>query len=484
MTESKPTVAIAGATGFVGQAIRCALRGRYRLVGLTRSPVRARALASDPDVEWRHCDLFSLTEIERGLEDVDYAFYLVHSMMPSARLVQADFIDLDLILADNFARAASANSVQQVLYLGGIIPPDTELSRHLRSRLEVEQTLMARHTAVTALRAGLVVGRGGSSFNMLINLVRRLPIMALPSWTDRESQPIALSDVVRACLHCLGNAETFGRHFDIGGPEVMTYRQMLTKTADALGVRRPMVKTPFVSETISKGWVSLITGASMELATPLVESLRHRMVVESNPVQSVIEPMLTRFQESLRQSLEEGGEPAPNPRRALQPKERSVMKRARTVRSVQRLPLPSQRDAHWVAREYVRWLPGFVWPFLRCEITDGGVVRFFVRGTRLQLLELTLLPERSFQGRDLFYITGGLLLRRGGEHQGRFEFREVLGGRAILAAIHDFTPTLPWHIYNVTQAVVHLWVMRGFGRHLGRIAGSPERNRALLDEGR
>ncbi|MEO1482992.1 MAG: NAD-dependent epimerase/dehydratase family protein [Myxococcota bacterium] len=465
-----PTVAVAGATGFVGQALREALRGRYRIVGLTRSPVRAKALAEDPDVEWRYCDLFSLSEVERALEGIDYAFYLVHSMMPSARLVQADFEDLDLILADNFARSAKKNGVRQVLYLGGIIPPKGDLSRHLRSRLEVEQTLMNNHPAVTALRAGLIVGRGGSSFSMLINLVRRLPVMVLPSWTRSESQPIAVQDVMRACVYCIGNEETFGKHFDIGGPEVMTYRTMLSRTASVLGVKRPMLQTPLVSEEVSKGWVSLITGASMELATPLVESLRHRMVVADNPVQRRIRDGLVDFESSLRESLEKSGEPAPNPRRALIPKERSVMKRARAVRSVQRLPLPEKRDASWVAREYVRWLPGFVWPFLRCETSEEGVCGFYVRGTRFKLLELSLSAERSYKGRDLFYITGGFLLRKGAL-RGRFEFREVLNHRYILAAIHDFTPTLPWHIYNLTQAVAHLWVMRGFGKYLGRIRG-------------
>lgn len=481
----KPTLAIAGATGFVGQALRSALRGKYRIVGLTRSPVRAAALADDPDVEWRHCDLFSLAEVDRALGGVDYAVYLVHSMMPSARLVQADFEDLDLILADNFARAAKRNLVRQVLYLGGIIPEENELSRHLRSRLEVEQTLMQSHPSVTALRAGLIVGPGGSSFTMLINLVRRLPVMILPSWTHSETQPIAIEDVVRACVHCLGNPDTFGSHFDIGGPDVMTYRDMLLRTSNVLGLNRRMVNAPFVTERLSRAWVSMITGASMELATPLIESLRHRMVAKDNPVQRAINYNLMSFDDSLRQSLEDDGEPAPNPRHALQPKERKVIKRARTVRSVQRLPLPKDRDAAWVAREYIRWLPGFVWPFLRCETDQNGICGFFVRGTRLRLLELTLSPEHSFKGRDLFYITGGILLKKTNDTRGRFEFREVLNGRSILAAIHDFTPTLPWHLYNLTQAVVHLWVMRGFGRHLKRIAADlSAKARRLLDDGR
>ncbi|MEM6733875.1 MAG: nucleoside-diphosphate sugar epimerase, partial [Myxococcota bacterium] len=384
----------------------------------------------------------------------------------------------------NFARAAHARGVKQILYLGGIIPRETELSRHLRSRLEVEQTLMASHPAVTALRAGLIVGRGGSSFSMLINLVRRLPMMVLPSWTNSETQPIEIEDVVRASEHCLGNESTYDQHFDIGGPDVMTYRQMLSRTASILGKKRGMVPAPFVTEGLSRAWVSLITGASAELATPLIASLRHRMVVASNPVQDAIADELITFDESLRRSLEASGEPAPNPRRALQPKERTVMKEARTVRSVQRLPLPEERDAHWVAREYVRWLPGFVWPFLRCEVGDDGVCTFYVRWTRFALLELTLSAERSFKGRDLFYITGGFLLKKAA-YRGRFEFREVLNGRAILAAIHDFTPTLPWHVYNATQAVAHLWVMRGFGRHLAKVAKSlGGEERRLLDEGR
>ncbi|MEO0814830.1 MAG: NAD(P)H-binding protein, partial [Myxococcota bacterium] len=279
---TRPVVAIAGATGFVGQALRAALKERYRIVGLTRSPVRAKALADDPDVEWRYCDLFSFAEVNNALKGVDYAVYLVHSMMPSARLVQADFEDLDLILADNFARGAQNNGVEQILYLGGIVPHQEGLSRHLRSRLEVEQTLMQNHPAVTALRAGLIVGRGGSSFSMLINLVRRLPLMVLPSWTHSETQPIAIEDVIRAAHHCLGNRSTYGSHFDIGGPDVMTYRDMLVRTAQVLGLKRRMVHAPFVTERLSRAWVSLITGASMELATPLIESLRHRMVASPN----------------------------------------------------------------------------------------------------------------------------------------------------------------------------------------------------------
>lgn len=479
---ANPTVAIAGATGFVGQALRTALQKDYHVVALTRSVVRAKDLADDRSVDWRYCDLFSLDQVERALTGADYAVYLVHSMMPSARLDQADFEDLDVLLADNFARAAQRCNVRQVLYLGGIIPEGCELSRHLRSRLEVEQTLMVYHPAVTALRAGLIVGRGGSSFSMLINLVRRLPLMVLPAWTRSESQPIAIEDVVRACLHCLGNRTTFSKHFDIGGPEVMTYRSMLERTAGALGLRRPMLQTPVVSEEVSKGWVSMVTGASRELAAPLVESLRHRMVVADNPVQRAVSKGLIRFEDSLRASLTNGGQLAPNPRRIFRLREQRAMKRKRSVRSVQRLPLPPGRDARWVAQAYTRWLPTLVWPFFRCWVREDGSFGLALRGTRLRLLQLTRSVEHCFEGRELFHISGGWLVRRSKPECGRLEFRVGVRGKHIFVAIHDFVPMLPWPIYSWTQAQVHLWVMRRFRRHLERSETESVRSRASLHD--
>ncbi|HJL27639.1 MAG TPA: NAD(P)H-binding protein [Polyangiaceae bacterium LLY-WYZ-15_(1-7)] len=146
----RPTLALAGASGFVGSALRRALADEYRLVGLSRRPRRS------PDTEWRVCDLYSLLDVEQALAGCDVALYLVHSMLPSARLTQGSFADLDLVLADNFARAAAKAGVKHIVYLGGLVPdlPEAELSAHLRSRLEVERALGAHGVPVTALRAG------------------------------------------------------------------------------------------------------------------------------------------------------------------------------------------------------------------------------------------------------------------------------------------------------------------------------------------
>ncbi len=461
----RPTVAIAGATGFVGQALRRTLVRDYEVIGLTRSPTRA-GMPDDDGVRWRHCDLFSISGVETALQGVDFAFYLVHSMMPSARLTQASFVDLDLLLADNFARAAEANGVKQVLYVGGILPENEKPSAHLQSRHEVELTLAARGTPVTGLRAGLIVGPGGSSFAMLVNLVRRLPAMLLPAWTRGASSPIAIEDVLRAAEYTLGRNDTFGRTFDIGGPEVMTYQEMLERTSSFLGLQRPMIAVPLVSPGLSNRWVTMVTGASSELVGPLIESLRYSLTPDDNPVNRWLQPKALSFETALEHSLKPDKSLAPNPRRTIRPGDDKKLKSKKTVRSVQRLPLPAGRDARWVAHEYMRWLPSFVWPFLVCQVDDQRVVRFKLRFTPIVLLELTYAPERSSEDRQLFRITGGILARVDTDAHGRLEFREVLSRSAILAAIHDFRPALPWYVYSVTQAVVHLWVMKSFGRHL------------------
>ena len=470
--DPKPVVAVAGATGFVGKALLRELRDDYRLIGLTRSPTRA-AQGDDSGVEWRHCDLFSMSQVEAALEGVDFAIYLVHSMLPNARLTQASFVDLDVLLADNFARAAEANGVRQILYLGGIRPDgdDEELSRHLRSRLEVEAVLGGRATPTTALRAGLIVGAGGSSMRVLVNLVRRLPLMVLPSWTASKSAPIAIQDVVRALRRCLGDPATYDHHFDLGGPEAMSYREMMERTAEALGVRRPMLPTPFFSPRLSTKWVATFAGVPGELVGPLIESLEHSVLPAPNWLNEWIQATGPRpFEEALARAIDEEGRPVENPRARLIRSDERKIREAATVRSVQRLPLPKERGAAWATDEYMRWLPRFMWPLLRVDV-EGPVVEFRLRLLGTLLLQLTHRRAGSRHDRQLLEITGGALAKVEPSHQGRLEFREVLRGRALMAAIHDFRPKLPWYLYNLTQALAHLLVMKAFGWHLGRIGG-------------
>ena len=468
-----PTVAIAGASGFVGTAIRQALAKDYRVVGLTRSPTRA-ASGHDGAVLWRHCDLYSLRAVEAGLADADVAVYLVHSMLPSARLTQGTFADLDLILADNFARAAKKAGVRQIVYLSGLLPEDkADLSKHLRSRWEVERALAAHGTPVTTLRTGLVVGKGGSSLQILVNLVRRLPTMVLPSWTDSRTQPVALQDVVRAVQLVVGAPEQFEGTFDVAGPEAMTYREMLERTAAVLGVERSMARVPFITPRLSTLWVSLVSGSPRALAGPLVASLRHNMVVRDNRVQRAIAPQALGFEEALEEAIQPDGTPFPDARHTHRAADDRTVRQERLVRSVQRFRLPAGMTAEDAGAEYMRWLDGFAGPLVRVRVTEaegGPVARFHVRPLPRPVLELTHSADRSTPDRALFYVTGGILAEVDGGKRARLEFREVLDGTTLLAAIHDFAPRLPWVLYRLTQAAAHLFVMAQFGRHLDRLA--------------
>jgi uncharacterized protein YbjT (DUF2867 family) len=458
---ARQRVVIAGASGFVGRALVRALSPSYDVIALAR---RADGHETPARVEWRACDLFNLAEAEKALTGADIAVYLVHSMMPSARLTQGSFADLDLICADNFARAAASRGVRHIVYLGGLLPRSREgLSRHLESRFEVERTLGAHGIPVTTLRAGLIIGAGGSSFQMMARLAGRLPIMVAPRWTRSLSQSISLPDAVALLQHAIARPELAGHAYDIGCRDVVSYADMLRLTASAQGKRTRVITLPVRTVKLSLLWVSVITGASQELVLPLVESLRHDLVATDGLVfqeGAGIEPVPLR--EALARAVAEEALAPPSP---AGPRAASVNRR---VCSVQRLRAPKGHDARWVAEEYVRWLPRFMAPFLRVEVDAERTCRFYLRPLGEPLLVMTFSTERSSPDRQLFYVTGGLLAGAAAGSRPRLEFRSVLGGEFVIAAIHDFVPRLPWYIYKYTQALVHLWVMRGFGRHLTR----------------
>jgi uncharacterized protein YbjT (DUF2867 family) len=453
-----PTVVIGGGSGFVGQALAAQLSRRFRVVGLSRSERAPGAHVS----EWRKVDLFNLREAERGLEGAKYAVYLVHSMLPSARLTQGTFEDLDLLCADNFARAAKLAGVEQIVFLGGLLPEQRELSPHLASRLEVEKTLGRYGVPVTVLRAGLVIGGGGSSFEMLTRLVKRLPLMVVPQWTLTRTQPVGVDDVVTLLSFVVGDVASFGETYDVGAREQVDYRTLMAMCAELLGLSRPMVPVPLFTPGLSRLWVSLVTGAPKDLVAPLVESLRHEMLARDLRIfeRAKLEPT------PLRVAMERALSTDAAPPSAYSAPTNAGSAGPSLVRSVQRMKLAESHNAAWAAEEYMRWLPRALRGLIRVEAGEGRDVTFFLVLFRVPLLVLTYAPERSTPDRQLFFVTGGALARA--DHRGRFELRQVLDGRTMLTAIHDFAPRLPWLLYVLTQAKFHAWVMAAFRRHIAR----------------
>ncbi len=470
MTEEhkKTTIAVAGASGFIGQAVIKALVNDYNIIGLSRSTGRFME-----GVTWRSCDLFSLKDAELALVNCDIAIYLVHSMLPTARLTQGRFDDLDLLIADNFARAAAKNKIKKIIYLGGLIP-DGQLSLHLQSRREVEDALGGCGVPCITLRAGLVVGANGSSFEMMRKLVDRLPMMICPKWTSTRTQPIAISDVTNLIANVIKDESLPARPYDIGGADVLTYLDMMRITAELMGKRRIFFPIFWFSPKLSRLWVRLVTGAPSQLIGPLVESLRHPMVAKDHQLVTRYKLKTLTFKDALFAALHETG-----PANASDGRQKSVaegttalntMLTSNRVCSVQRLPLPSSKNAAWVADYYASWLIDFLYPLIRVEKDQIGSLKLNLSLGKGRccwtLLELKYSSERSSPERHLFYIQGGALLSRNAASNGRFEFREVLHHRYVIAAIFDFVPALPWWIYKFTQAVLHLFVMWSFKRAL------------------
>lgn len=468
MTASNSSpIAIAGASGFVGSWLMRELGGDHRWIALSRQPRES----DDANVEWRQADLYSLPNLTKALRGAKSAIYLVHSMLPSSRLVQGSFADLDLLLADNFARAAKEAGVEHIIYLGGLIPEGenaAELSEHLASRLEVEGVLRSYGADVSVLRSGMIYGRGGSSIRILLQLVRRLPVMILPKWTRNQTQATDVRDIVRAIEFCLTKPEFRGGTWDLASHEPMTYREMILQSAEVLGLRRLAIDFPANFIGLSKLWVATISQTSPSLVNPLLASLRHTMLAKPNALLDALTPDCTPFRQSVRDSVDESGRPADQPQAGQRRSRRQRIKKARRVRSVQRMPLPNGWNAQDVADAYGKWLTRSSGIVNVIEI-DDGVLRFQWRWPRINLLELHPAEHtRHDDCRRVFYIRGGLLTRSKDTPHGRFEFRVVEDGAAVIAAIHEYAPRLPWHFYHATQARIHLLVMRAFARYLRR----------------
>ena len=451
-------ILIAGASGFVGGELISKLLTDPQLEIIALS--RKEQDSHHPRLTWKKCDLFSFKDIRESMVDCDSAYYLVHSMIPSAALTQGEFYDFDLILADNFIRAARENNLKHIIYLSGMVLESEKLSWHLKSRLEVEQTLQQSQARVTTLRAGLVIGKNGSSFMILKKLIERLPVMICPSWTSTLSQPIAVQDIIRVLVRSLYDEKVMGKSYDIGGKDVVTYRDLLTRTSLILGQNRRIFTFDVIPLGLSRFWVSLITGESRDLVYPLVLSLTHPMVVDPSRAWPYPDDLRIRLNDALKEALHE------KPRK--KEKHKSIKKYVpaeRVVRSVQRLDLPTGKNADTMANEYFGWLPRFLNPFIKIT-TENNVIVFSLIFKNLKLLILEKSVERSTSDRQLFYILGGLLVSKNNNSRARLEFRDVLNGRLTIAAIHDFYPSLPWYIYVCTQAQLHLMVMYFFNRHL------------------
>jgi len=264
---------VTGATGYVGGKLVDRLLSESRPVrALARDPKRVVPRAG---LEAVHGDLLRGNGVREALEGCTVAYYLVHSMEAS---VDGDFSHRDRRAAENFAEAARAAGVERVVYLGGIMPSDGEVSSHLSSRLEVEEILLEASPSATALRASVVVGAGSSSFRMLVRLVERLRVLPMPAWRENRTQPIAERDAVEFLARTPTVAAAAGRSLDIVGPDVITYAGMIERIAESMGVGRTPLFLGFSLTSPASAVVSAVTEQPLDLVRPLMESLQHELL--------------------------------------------------------------------------------------------------------------------------------------------------------------------------------------------------------------
>jgi uncharacterized protein YbjT (DUF2867 family) len=256
--RSQP-VLVTGSTGYVGGRLVPLLLSsghRVRVLGRSLSKLQSRPWAAHPLLEMAQADVLDLESLKKAAQGCWAAFYLVHSM--SAR--HNDFAETDRKAAANMAKAAGEAGMERIIYLGGLGKETDTLSKHLKSRTEVARILQSGRVPTTFLRAAMILGSGSASFEILRYLAERLPVMITPRWVSNPVQPIAIRNVLNYLQGCLENEETTGGTFDIGGPDVLTYRQLLEIYAEEAGLaKRWIIPVPLLTPRLSSFWIHLVT---------------------------------------------------------------------------------------------------------------------------------------------------------------------------------------------------------------------------------
>jgi uncharacterized protein YbjT (DUF2867 family) len=308
-------ILVAGGSGFIGSRLIKRLSAdihyhepqiRAEILCLTRDPESIKDMFHE-NIRLVKADVSNYEDLARVMsEQIDIAYYLVHSMEGTSKQWKK-FSERDRVAALNFAKVASEYGVKRIIYLGGLIhagdddDDDNKLSQHMRSRKEVGEILQLYSSSkVTIFRAAVILGQGGGSFQMLQYLVERLPVMICPKWVLTKCQPIAVDDVVEYLARCIEVKETEGQTFDIGGPDVITYLDMMRKYAKILNKSVQVIIIPFLTPRLSSYWVDLVTPVRASLARPLIDSLKHDATVQDDSVRQIIPTQLKSFEEAIR----------------------------------------------------------------------------------------------------------------------------------------------------------------------------------------
>lgn len=293
------TILLTGATGYIGRRLLpLLLEAGHDIICVVRDPLRfsveefpSRRLNQ---ITVLRADLTDAASLPNVQTDIDAAFYLVHSMTSA----KAKFKDQEELSAINFLQLLTGTHVGQIIYLGGIVN-DENLSEHLTSRKHVETVLQSSPIPVTVLRAAIIIGSGSASFEIIRDLVEKLPIMVGPKWLNSKCQPIAIRNVLEYLMGVLLNKKLYGKTFDVGGPDILTYHEMLDAYAEERKLKRWIIKVPLLSPRLSSLWLYFVTSTAFPLARNLVNSLRNDVICKDNSIHDIIPLDLLSYRQAL-----------------------------------------------------------------------------------------------------------------------------------------------------------------------------------------
>jgi uncharacterized protein YbjT (DUF2867 family) len=295
-------ILLTGANGYIGKRlISVLLAQRHHVICCVRDKDRFpdRVLYPNADMEVHEIDFLRPVDLTKAPRNVDAAFYLIHSMSTEG----GDFETLEKQTAQHFVDYVENTPARQIIYLGGIIKDD-ELSKHLRSRKATEEILRTSRIPLTALRAGIIVGSGSASFEIIRDLVEKLPVMVTPKWLNTEHQPVAVGDVLQYLAGVLGNSTFYGQTYEIGGPDILTYKKMLLGYAQARKLKRLIITVPVMTPRLSSYWLYFVTSTSYSLAVNLVNSMKIRIVCRETRLRELLGITATTYADAVRAAID------------------------------------------------------------------------------------------------------------------------------------------------------------------------------------
>jgi len=293
-------ILVTGSTGFIGKKLLTKLSDSgYKVKAMSRSKY-----TDTENIQYVQADAFNVNSLSAATEGIETAFYLLHSMEGSKK-EWAEFANREKQQAQNFLEAATKSGVKRIVYLGGLVNQSLDLSKHMKSRHDVGRILASGNIPVTELRASVIVGAEGGSYAMLRYLVERLPLMVCPKWVKSQTQPIAVDNVIDYLIGVMKNPETTGKILEIGGPDVMTYEQLMRLYSYILNRNLNIIQIPFLTPRLSSYWIDLVTPVKASLARPLVDSLVHDSIVKDKSVQQLVPVHLKQMTEAITIAREE-----------------------------------------------------------------------------------------------------------------------------------------------------------------------------------